>query len=66
VKKELQQKVEEILQSPGEEKLGKGSIEEEWLELKNSLWKHLRKSLVLKPKFPKGNGLMLTVRKLFG
>jgi hypothetical protein len=39
VKKELQQKVEEILQSPGEEKLGKGCIEEEWLELKNSLWK---------------------------
>jgi hypothetical protein len=33
VKKELQQKLEEILQSPGKENLGKGSMEEEWLEL---------------------------------
>jgi hypothetical protein len=39
VKKELQQKLKEILQSLGEENLGKGKRKQEWLEHKNNLWK---------------------------
>jgi hypothetical protein len=54
VKKELQQKLEETLQSSGEENSGKGSIEEEWLELKNSIWKTSKEVLRFETSFQKG------------
>jgi hypothetical protein len=41
VKNELQQKLEETRQSPGEENLGKGSTEEEWLEHKKQFMENI-------------------------
>jgi hypothetical protein len=52
VKKEVQQKLKDTLQSLGEENLEKGNIEE-CLELKNILWKTSEENLGIETKVSK-------------